>query len=85
MKKFLLIFFLINLFLASFYLDVWINANTISRTLPLISYFENGSNQHQSYSMAICVIRACDRKKVKHSWVLIVKERQRYIPTNTQL
>lgn len=54
MKKFLLVFFLINLFLASFYLDIWINANTTSRALPIITYFENGTFKIDKYHEKTC-------------------------------
>jgi hypothetical protein len=54
MKKFLLVFFLVNLFLASFYLDIWINANTTSRALPIITYFENGTFKIDKYHEKTC-------------------------------
>jgi len=54
MKLFLLIFFLLNLFLSSFYLDIWVNANTTSRALPIISYFEYGTFRIDRYHEKTC-------------------------------
>lgn len=45
MKKFYIIFFLVNLLLSSWFLDTWNNANTTSRALPIVSWFENGNLQ----------------------------------------
>lgn len=43
MKKFYILFFLINLLLSSWFLDTWNNANTTSRALPVVSWFEEGT------------------------------------------
>lgn len=49
MRTFLIVFFLFILFLSSFYLDVWKNANTTSRALPVITYFESGTFRIDKY------------------------------------
>ncbi|MBM3436251.1 MAG: hypothetical protein FJY07_08575, partial [Bacteroidetes bacterium] len=52
--KFLVVFFLINLFLCSFYIDTWINANTTSRALPVITFFESGTFRIDKYHEKTC-------------------------------
>ena len=42
-KTFLFVFFLVNLLLASFYIDIWCTPNTVSRAVPVLSLLENGS------------------------------------------
>lgn len=49
MRRFLAVFFLFNLLIASFYLDVWKNANTTSRALPIITWFESGTFRIDRY------------------------------------
>lgn len=49
MKKFYIIFFLVNLLLSSWFLDTWNNANTTSRALPIVSYFEQGNFRIDKY------------------------------------
>ncbi len=49
MRIFLTAFFLFFLLISSFYLDVWKNANTTSRALPVITYFESGTFQIDKY------------------------------------
>lgn len=49
MRIFLICFFLFNLLLSSFYLDIWPNANTTSRALPVVTYFESGTFQINKY------------------------------------
>ncbi len=49
MKKFYLIFFLLNLLLSSWFLDTWNNANTTSRALPVVSWFEDGTLRIDKY------------------------------------
>ena len=51
---FILVFFILNLALNSFYLDTWKNANTTSRALPIISYFEDGSFSFDKYHELTC-------------------------------
>ncbi len=51
---FILVFFILNLALSSFYLDTWKNANTTSRALPIISYFEDGSFRFDKYHELTC-------------------------------
>lgn len=46
---FYLSFFLANLFLASFYIDLWRNDNTTSRVLPLAAYLDQGNFQIDNY------------------------------------
>jgi hypothetical protein len=54
MRLFLAGFFIINLFLSSFYIDVWVNANTTSRALPIITYFESGTFRIDKYHKKTC-------------------------------
>src|SRR4051812_46554408 len=54
MKKFFLLFLALNLIISIFYIDVWSNANTTSRVLPVISYFESGSFQIDKYQELTC-------------------------------
>jgi hypothetical protein len=49
MRTYLTAFFLFVLLMSSFYLDVWKNANTTSRALPVITYFERGTFQIDKY------------------------------------
>ena len=54
MRKFYIVFFIINLLLSYFYVDIWTtNSNTASRALPIISFFENGSLQIDKYQEPI--------------------------------
>lgn len=39
--KLLTLFFIVNLFLSSFYIDVWNNDNTTSRILPAVTFLED--------------------------------------------
>jgi hypothetical protein len=54
MRSFLVLYFSFNLILSAFYIDVWINANTTSRALPIISYFESGTFQIDKYHEKTC-------------------------------
>jgi len=47
--KALVYFFLINFAISVFHIDSWNNANTTSRVLPIVSYFENGTFQIDKY------------------------------------
>lgn len=49
MRKFLIFFFFFNLLLSSYYLDVWPNANTTSRALPIVTFFESGTFRIDKY------------------------------------
>jgi hypothetical protein len=54
MRKFYIVFFIVNLFLSYFYVDIWTtNSNTASRALPIISFFENGTLQIDKYQEPI--------------------------------
>ncbi len=53
-NTFLLVFFMLNLLISSFYLDIWKNANTTSRALPIVSYFEDGTFRFDSYHELTC-------------------------------
>jgi hypothetical protein len=46
---FIAIFILVQILLSSFYLDIWTNANTTSRALPVITYFEQGTFRMDKY------------------------------------
>jgi hypothetical protein len=46
---FIILFFISNLFLASYYIDLWANDNTTSRVLPIISYLEQCNFQIDKY------------------------------------
>lgn len=48
-RWFLTSFFLFILLLSSFYLDVWRNANTTSRALPIVTWYESGTFQIDKY------------------------------------
>ncbi len=54
MRLFFIVFFLVNLFLASFHMDLWHNMNATSRALPVITYFENGSFKIDKYQEKTC-------------------------------
>jgi len=54
MGKFLTVFLLFNLILSVFYIDLWENANTTSRVLPIISFFETGSLRIDRYHELTC-------------------------------
>lgn len=49
MRIFILIFFLFNLFISSFYIDIWQNSNSTSRALPIITWFEEGTFKIDKY------------------------------------
>jgi len=49
MKKFYAAFFFVNLLLSFYFVDTWNNANTTSRALPIIAYFEQGNFQIDKY------------------------------------
>lgn len=49
-KFFLTVFFLFNLLLSSYYIDVWHNSNTTSRVLPVLSVVRDGTLQIDKYS-----------------------------------
>nr|NQU93070.1 hypothetical protein [Bacteroidota bacterium] len=49
MRKFYIVFFFVNLLLGFYFIDVWNNANTTSRALPVITFWENGSFQIDRY------------------------------------
>jgi len=53
-RKFLVLFFILNLILSSFFLDIWENANTTSRALPIITYFEDGTFCIDKYHELTC-------------------------------
>ena len=53
-NTFLLVFFMLNLLISSFYLDIWKNANTTSRALPIISYFEDATFRFDKYHELTC-------------------------------
>ncbi len=47
--SFIALFFLFNLLISSYYLDVWRNANTTSRALPVVTFFEEGTFRIDRY------------------------------------
>ncbi|MEZ5082002.1 MAG: hypothetical protein R2750_00890 [Bacteroidales bacterium] len=49
MRLFILVFFLFNLFISSYYIDVWQNSNSTSRALPIIAWFEEGTFKIDKY------------------------------------
>jgi hypothetical protein len=53
-NTFLLVFFMLNLLISSFYIDTWKNANTTSRALPIITYFEDGTFRFDKYHELTC-------------------------------
>ncbi|MCF8378221.1 MAG: hypothetical protein K9H49_01510 [Bacteroidales bacterium] len=54
MQKFFIVFVLFNLFLSVFYIDTWQNANTTSRSLPIVTYAESGSFRIDKYHELTC-------------------------------
>ena len=48
-KVFFACFLIVNLFLASFYIDTWCTPNPVSRALPVLTLIENGSVQIDKY------------------------------------
>lgn len=52
--KFIIVFFILNLVISSFYLDSWQNGNTVSRALPIITYFESGTFSFDKYHEETC-------------------------------
>ncbi len=48
-KTFLFSFLLANLFLASFYIDIWCTPNSVSRALPVLTLFEEGTLRIDKY------------------------------------
>ena len=53
-RKFLVLFIILNLVFSSFFLDIWKNANTTSRALPIITYFEDGTFCIDKYHELTC-------------------------------
>lgn len=49
MRKFYIVFFLVNLLLSFWYIDTWNNANTTSRALPVVAFFEEGHFRIDKY------------------------------------
>ena len=47
--KFITLFIVLNLILSTFYIDIWQNANTTSRALPIITFFEEGTFRIDKY------------------------------------
>src|SRR5437588_7025723 len=54
MKKFYFLFIFLNLVITCFYIDLWSNANTTSRILPVVSYFESGTFSIDKYQELTC-------------------------------
>src|SRR3989338_1258582 len=53
LKTFFLIFFLVNLFLSAYFIDIWLTPNSVSRALPLLSLHEQNSiiiDKYQQYT-----------------------------------
>jgi hypothetical protein len=53
-RWFLTVFVLFNLLLSVFFIDTWKNANTTSRALPVITYFEDGTFRFDKYEELTC-------------------------------
>jgi hypothetical protein len=51
---FIVVFIMVNFLLSSFYIDTWINANTTSRALPIITYYEQGTFRIDKYHELTC-------------------------------
>jgi len=49
-RGFLLVFFFVNLLLASFFLDAWLTPNSTSRGLPVLTLYEEGTLRIDTYS-----------------------------------
>jgi len=43
------LFFILNLLISSFYIDVWHNGNAVSRALPIITWYESGTFSIDKY------------------------------------
>jgi hypothetical protein len=48
-RSYLILFFFVNLLLAAWWLDSWNNANTTSRALPIVAWYEQGNLQIDKY------------------------------------
>jgi hypothetical protein len=53
-KIFVTMFILVQLILSSFYIDIWLNANTTSRALPVVTYYEQGTFRIDKYHELTC-------------------------------
>jgi hypothetical protein len=49
MRWFAILFFCVNLFLSSYYIDTWQNGNTTSRALPVVTWNEQGTFMIDKY------------------------------------
>src|ERR1035437_425972 len=49
-KIFLVVFVLLNLLLSCFFIDAWTTPNTVSRALPVLTFYENGSLKIDPYA-----------------------------------
>ncbi len=44
------VFFLVNLFLSAYFIDIWSTANPVSRALPVLTFAENGTLRIDDYA-----------------------------------
>lgn len=45
MRRFIIVFILLNLLLSVYYIDIWRNDNVMSRSWPIVSFYKNGNLQ----------------------------------------
>lgn len=49
-KLFFVVFALLNLLLSSYFIDTWTTPNTVSRALPVLTYYESGTIKIDAYA-----------------------------------
>ena len=54
MKKFSILFIIVNLILSIYFIDLWSNAQNNSRGLPIVSLFESGHINFDKYQDMTC-------------------------------
>ncbi|MBN1339867.1 MAG: hypothetical protein JXA03_11120 [Bacteroidales bacterium] len=54
MRRFLWVYFIFNLILSGYYIDSWSNSNTVSRALPIITWYEEGTFKIDKYHKLTC-------------------------------
>ena len=57
MKRTALVFLLINIVLSTYYIDVWQNANTTSRVLPVLCLVDQGTIKIDSFADKTMLIK----------------------------
>ncbi|MEI6683592.1 MAG: hypothetical protein WCO44_13230 [Bacteroidota bacterium] len=58
-RLFIFVFILVNLFVSTYYLDIWLTPNSVSRSLPVLSMFHKGSlviDDYKAYTGDISLV-----------------------------